>query len=184
MHVRDVCNAAGAVTLLRLPIAVAAPFLVDGPWLLPAYGFALLTDVIDGPIARRTGTASPAGAALDGWLDKVLHVNLAWSLAVADRIPDGWMLCWFSREIVQAALIPVLLHRFRTEQGVLPRTSLWGRATAFLLALSVTLALLGIQSAVPTIVTGVLGTIAGLHYGMRHLGGRPGRGGLRRPPSA
>lgn len=179
MHVRDVCNAAGFVTLLRLPVAVAAPFLADGPWLLPAYAFALLTDVVDGPIARRTGTASPAGAALDGWLDKILHVNLAWSLAVADRIPDVWMLAWFSREILQAALIPVLIHRFRVERGPRPRTSLWGRATAISLAAAVVFVLLGRNATILTTLTGVLGTIAGLDYAIRHLPTRREGEGVR-----
>lgn len=179
MHVRDVCNAAGFVTLLRLPVAVAAPFLADGPWLLPAYVFALFTDVIDGPIARRTGTATPAGAALDGWLDKILHVNLAWSLAVADRIPDAWMLAWFSREILQAAMIPLLIHRFRLERGPLPRTSLWGRATAVLLAVSVLLVLAGRDATLATAATGLLGTISGVDYGIRHLPHRRERGGVR-----
>lgn len=169
MRFGDLANAAGFVTLLRLPLAVAMPFLVDGPWVLPAYLFALATDVADGWIARRTGTASAAGAALDGWLDKVLHVNLAWSLAVRDVVPDHWMALWFSRELIQAPLVPVLVHRFRTERGPTPRTSVWGRATAILLAVSLVLAMLDLDATIPTWATGVTGTIAGLLYAARHL---------------
>src|SRR5262245_51591078 len=92
VHLRDIWNPAGALTLSRLAIAAGMPFLLPTPWALPAYLLAIATDVVDGMVARRMGTASASGAALDGWIDKILHVNLGWSLAVADRIPDWWML--------------------------------------------------------------------------------------------
>lgn len=168
MRLADLNNLAGFVTLLRLPLAVAAPFLPPA-WLFAAYLFGLLTDVLDGPIARRTGTTSAAGAALDGWLDKVLHVNVGWTLAVRDVVPDWFMLCWFSRELIQGPLVPVLIHRFRTQKGEAPRTSPWGRATAILLAVAFAMAMAGVDATVPTVLSGVTGTVAGLHYAVRHL---------------
>jgi phosphatidylglycerophosphate synthase len=170
MHLRQLRNAAGALTLSRLLIAAGMPFLLRAGLGLPFYLLALGTDVVDGMVARRTGTASAAGAALDGWVDKTLHVNLAWSLAVADTIPDVWMLAWFSREIVQLLMFPFLMHRFRLEQGPLPRTSILGRATAFLLAGSVVAVLLGRDASVLTALTGITGLAAGLHYAWIHLG--------------
>lgn len=174
MSLRHLWNLAGALTLLRLLIAAAMPFVVPTPYVLGVYGFALLTDVVDGWVARRTGTASAAGAAFDGWVDKTLHVNLAWSLAVADKMPDVWMLAWFSREIIQVVMHPVLMHRFRTGKGPAPRTSLLGRATAVLLAVCVVLVILGIDATIPTILTGIAGAAAGLHYGWIHLTFREG----------
>ncbi len=169
MSLRHLWNLAGALTLLRLLIAAAMPFVLRAGWGLPVYLFALLTDVADGWVARRTGTASAAGAAFDGWVDKTLHVNLAWSLAVADRMPDAWMLAWFSRELIQVVMHPVLMHRFRTGEGPPPRTSMLGRITAIALAIAVVLVMLGHDATIPTVVTGVAGTAAGLHYGWIHL---------------
>lgn len=169
MRLRDLYNLAGILTGLRLLIAAIVPFFVHGPWLFWLYVFALFTDVIDGVVARRMGHASRAGAAWDGWVDKTLHVNLAWSLCVADRIPDWWMLLWFSRELIQGPLVPVLVHRFRVADGPRPRTSLVGRATSILLAIAVLMALRGFDATTPTIGVGVLGTLAGLGYARRHL---------------
>lgn len=169
MSLRHLWNLAGALTFLRLLLAAAMPFCLDAGWALPVYLFALLTDVVDGWVARRTGTASAAGAAFDGWVDKTLHVNLAWSMAVADLMPDEWMLAWFARELLQVVMHPVLMHRFRTGRGPAPKTSLLGRVTAVTLAVSIVLVLLGFDATVPTVLTGLAGTAAGLHYAWIHL---------------
>jgi phosphatidylglycerophosphate synthase len=168
MKLRHLYNVAGALTFSRLLIAAAMPFVILGRFGLWIYLLALLTDVVDGAVARRTGTASPAGAAFDAWVDKTLHVNLAWTLAVADRIPDVWMLAWFSREILQVVMHPVLMHRFRTGTGPAPRTSLLGKITAVLLAACVVAALVGVDATVLTVSTGIAGTATGLHYAWIH----------------
>jgi hypothetical protein len=169
MSLRQLWNLAGALTFLRLLIAAAMPFALRAGWGIPVYAFALATDIVDGWVARRTGTASAAGAAFDGWVDKTLHVNLAWSLAVADRMPDAWMLLWFSRELIQVAMHPILMHRFRLGTGPPPRTSLLGRITAVLLSLCVVMVILGHDATVPSALTGIAGAAAGLHYGWIHL---------------
>ena len=53
---------------------------------------------------------APAG--LLAFLDKVFHVNAAWALVLADIIPAWWMLCWFSRELVQLPMVPWLWSPF------------------------------------------------------------------------
>jgi CDP-diacylglycerol--glycerol-3-phosphate 3-phosphatidyltransferase len=179
MRLQDLYNAAGALTASRLAFAALMPFVLPGRWGLLFYLLAIATDVVDGMVARRTGTASSAGAAFDGWVDKTLHVNLAWSLAVADRIPDWWMLAWFSREIVQVVMHPVLMRRFRLGEGRAPQTSLLGRVTAVTLFAAVVLTLLGYDAFVLTVVTGVFGFAAGVHYGWLHLVA----GATAQPPS-
>ena len=164
MRFGQLANAAGLLTLARLPIAVAVPFLLDTPYLLPAYVLAIVTDVADGVVARRTGTQSPAGAALDAWMDKILHVNLAWTLAVADRIPDVWMLAWFARELLQIAMFGQLLHRFRTGKAPPPATTLLGRLTAITLFAAVVCVLLGHDATLLTVAVGALGVSASAQY--------------------
>jgi CDP-diacylglycerol--glycerol-3-phosphate 3-phosphatidyltransferase len=149
------------------------PLWLGGPWLLPLYVLAVLTDVVDGAVARRTGTATRAGAAFDAWVDKILHVNLGWALAVADLIPDVWLLAWFARELIQAPLVFVLIHRFRTAKAPPPETSLLGRATAVSLFLAVVVTLAGADATLPTAATGVLGLSAGIQYALRYLPNRP-----------
>lgn len=167
MRFADLASLASALTILRLVLAGILP-LFSSDLLLAGYLIALATDVLDGPIARRTGRASPAGATLDAWADKALHVNLAWHLVLSGAMPAWWMLAWFSREIVQLPMIPVLIHRWRTLQGE-PETTWWGRATAIVLAVTVITVLIGYSSIWLTLLTGVLGLVTGAHYGSIHL---------------
>lgn len=168
MRFHDLATAASALTLARLVLGAAVPFVDHGGWLAAVYGVAILTDVADGPLARHTGTATPAGAALDAWADKVLHVNLAWTLVNAGQMPAVFMLAWFARELIQAPLIPLLVHRWRTGVGR-PATSGWGRATAISLFVAVACVLAQVDARLPTLVTGLLGTIAGVDYARVHL---------------
>jgi phosphatidylglycerophosphate synthase len=172
MRFSHLWNLAGLLTGLRLAIAVGVPWLEATPWLLPAYLAALLTDVLDGVVARRTGTASAAGAALDAWVDKILHVNLALTLAVAGRMAWAWLPVLFARECLQALMIPLLVHRFRTLRGPPPAASALGRAATIALAVTMGVLIAGIEAPALMVLTGVLSTASGLHYGWIH---RPDR---------
>ncbi len=164
MRLQDLATAAGGITLFRLVLAAGAPWWATGPLALLVYLIAIGSDVLDGEVARRTGTATRAGAAFDAWVDKALHVNLGWTLAVRDLVPDWFMLAWCARELLQGPFVPFLVHRFRTAKTPPPATSGWGRATAVALFASMVVVLLGYDGTVPTVLTGVLGTIAGVHY--------------------
>ncbi|MEN9787695.1 MAG: hypothetical protein RLZZ299_2959 [Pseudomonadota bacterium] len=172
MRFSHLWNLAGLLTGLRLAVAVGVPWLEPTPWLLPAYLAALGTDVLDGVVARRTGTASAAGAALDAWVDKILHVNLALTLGVAGKMAWAWMPALFARECLQALMIPLLIHRFRTLRGPPPATSHLGRAATIALALTMGLLVAGVSAPALMALTGVLSVASGLHYGWVH---RPDR---------
>lgn len=171
----DLANPAGALTVARLGIAVAFPLLVQSPRVaLWAYLIALLSDVLDGSIARRTGTDSHTGAVLDGWVDKILHINGAWALVLHGMMPGWWMWLWFSREIIQWLMFPVLLHdvckgRVRTYTASLP-----GKITAVLLAVSFVLILIGQPAAALPLawLVGGFGAIAAVGYLKRALDDR------------
>lgn len=158
-------------------MAATLPYALGSPWLLPLYLFAVWTDVADGYVARRWGHATRAGAAYDAWVDKALHVNLGWAIALADIVPDWFMLCWFSRELIQLPMHFFLMHRFRTEQAPAPRTSAWGRATAITLWAAFVVVLGGWPGSALalalTVATGVLGTIASVDYGLFFFGWKP-----------
>jgi len=181
MRLRDLWTPAGALTTVRLVFAGTLPYALGSSTILPLYLFAVWTDVADGAVARRFGHSTRAGAAYDAWVDKALHVNLGWAIALADTVPDWYMLCWFSRELIQLPMHFFLMHRFRTANAPPPRTSAWGRATALTLFLAFIVVLGGWPGSpvvlVLTLCTGVLGTIASVDYGRLFFG-------LRRPSAS
>ncbi len=101
-----------AVTTLSVLLACAAAVSVAvgrfalGGWL---YLFAGTCDFIDGRLARTTGKASPAGAALDSVLDRyaesVMFVGLAWFYR------DSWVLLAVLLALVGSSLVPYIRAR-------------------------------------------------------------------------
>lgn len=74
-----------AVTLIGFGICVAAACLVSFGWLLPGGVVFLLGgafDLMDGALARLTGTTSPFGALLDSVFDRLGEASLFVGLAV------------------------------------------------------------------------------------------------------
>lgn len=158
---------ASALSAFRLVLAGLLPLFPRELW-VAVYATALLTDVLDGPLARRTGVACSAGATLDAWADKALHVNTAWALVLSDVVPSWWMLCWFIREIIQLPMVFVFAHRWRTGVGV-PATRPLGQAVTISLAVTIVLALVGIPSLSATWLVGALGLAAGMDYARIHV---------------
>ncbi len=80
-----------ALSAARGVLALALPFVVDRAALLVVlYLLAGLTDVLDGPLARRLGTAGPRGARVDSVADVLLFVVATWLVARAlgsDAVP-------------------------------------------------------------------------------------------------
>ena len=175
LRIRDLANTAGLITGTRLLIALAFPFLTAHPRVaLAAYLFASLTDILDGAVARRTNTASHTGAFVDGWVDKILHINGAWSMTLHGYMPAWWMWLWFSREIILWGMVMVLVGDFKNGTVRAHTTSAWGRVTAVGLFGAFTATLLGLLNiALPlTVLTGIAGVLAGAGYLSRHLEGR------------
>jgi phosphatidylglycerophosphate synthase len=172
LKVADLANPAGAITGSRLLIAIGFPFLAYEPTLaLTAYLVAVLTDVLDGVTARHLGQSSHTGAVLDGWVDKILHINAAWSMTLHGYMPAWWMWMWFSREIFQWSMVMTIIGDFRVGHVRQQATSIAGRATAVALFASFVLTLMGqVHIAWPmTVLTGACGTWAGSGYLRRHL---------------
>lgn len=93
-----VFGAANILTGARLAIASLLAGMTLGPigtpsaWLLAALGLlALAGDGIDGPLARRQGTASPFGARFDMEVDAFLALALCGLLVATGRV-GAWIL--------------------------------------------------------------------------------------------
>ncbi len=94
-HSHDVYTVANIITVLRLvlvPFAFAV--LIEGVNDLVAfilYAFAASTDWLDGQIARRTGTVTAIGKAIDPLVDRLLLASGVIGLYVVDRLP-AWVM--------------------------------------------------------------------------------------------
>lgn len=166
---RDLVNLAGALTLARLPLAVAFLFVEPGfgIWL---YAAGLLTDVVDGEVARRLGQRSDAGSFADGLCDKIFHGTVALVLTLGwGLVPAWWLLAWFSREIVQVATLPWVLAQVRAAPDRRRHANELGKLTSVLLSMACGAVLLGwIPAAgVFTAATGVIGAFSGVAYTLR-----------------
>ena len=122
LHWKDICNVAGAITLSRLGIAVVFPFFASEASVaavLLLYG--AVSDILDGVVARRTGTVSHTGGFIDGWVDKIFNINVAWSLVIFDYLPWWMALLLFSREWFQIPLVPYYVTRYL--RGYIPKNN-------------------------------------------------------------
>lgn len=103
-----------AVTIIGFAVTVAAAYLVGSGWLL-AGGIVFLLggglDLMDGALARLTGTASPFGALMDSVFDRLGEASLFVGLAVYGVRAD------FSQDYLMF-FITVLLLALIFSQGV------------------------------------------------------------------
>jgi cardiolipin synthase len=93
-HSRDIYTVANIVTMLRLMLV---PFffavLIRGTHNLGAFilfAIAASTDWLDGQIARRTGTVTALGKAIDPLVDRLLIASGVFGLWLVYRLP-GWI---------------------------------------------------------------------------------------------
>ena len=169
---RDVLNPAGLLTVSRLLIAVLYPFFAaDARVALALLLFAALTDILDGVVARLTGTTSHTGAVLDGWIDKVMYVNVAWTLVLLHDVPSWWMLAWFSREILQGLSVPFLVPAYYRGLPRARAATFLGKLTTWLVGLSLVASLLDLWTVagVLTPLAGVTGFVSAARYLRREL---------------
>jgi len=107
----------GLLSLARVPLAVAFPFVVDRPAL--ALGVLLaagLSDVLDGWTARRYGQVTPTGAALDPITDKVFVLTVAVTLVVRAYLSPGDVVLLSTRELGELPLVVWLATSPRARQ--------------------------------------------------------------------
>lgn len=102
-HSRDIYTAANVITLLRLvlvPIAFAV--LISGRndnLAFVLFALAASTDWLDGQIARRTGTVTVIGKAIDPLVDRFLLAAGVVGLYLVDRLPAWVMVVLVLRDV-------------------------------------------------------------------------------------
>jgi len=160
-------NLSGALTFARLGLAILTPFFKYEPMAMVAIlTGALLSDLLDGPVARWRGTASPIGAVLDGWIDKIFLVNFAWSMLLGGYC-NGWhMLAWTVREIIMGITVPLLAWRYYMGDHGGGQPSNAGKASTIFIGVAMLGGLLGVPSVLHacSVIGGGLGVWAAFYY--------------------
>jgi phosphatidylglycerophosphate synthase len=107
---RDRWTAADALSALRIPLAVAFPF-VSNDWRLGLLGAAAASDLLDGQIARRVGSSS-LGAVIDPVADKLFMVSAFGVVAASGRLEWYEILGVLLRDLVATiAFVATLVSR-------------------------------------------------------------------------
>lgn len=100
-------------------------FLLGG-WI---FGFAALTDMLDGTVARHFGGETKFGAYLDPIADKFLLSGIYIGLAAGHAVPLWTVAVIFGRDL-WILVLSAIAFRFTTFRNFEP--SAWGKASTFL----------------------------------------------------
>jgi cardiolipin synthase len=101
----EVYSVANMITMLRLlmtPVFFTVLVIRDGRYSAIAFAifvFAAVTDFLDGLIARRTGTVTRLGKALDPLVDRLLIAFGVLGLYVLDRLPLWVVIVLVARDV-------------------------------------------------------------------------------------
>jgi len=167
LHWKDICNLAGGITISRLGIAIIFPFFAAVPtWAGILLAAGALSDILDGLAARKYNVVSHTGGFIDGWVDKIFNINVAWSLVLFDYIPWWMAVLLFSREWFQIPLVPYYVTRYL--RGYIPKNRpFWaGKVASVTLVVAFFSGILALPSLLlySSIITSVLGFWTALIY--------------------
>ena len=104
--------AAGETTLSRQTCVIAMAIFVG----------AMITDIIDGYLARKWGLVSVAGAFLDPLADKLMVVTTLVML-----VPLGWLPAWLVALMICRELTITALRTIAVSEGIVLKASLLGK---------------------------------------------------------
>ena len=98
----------------------------------------ILTDLLDGILARKLNQFSRLGVILDPVFDKIIISALAIYFAYKNMIPD-----WVAIVVVARDMAILIFGFFTVAKGYAPKPVLWGRLWAFLWGVAFILLLVG-----------------------------------------
>lgn len=170
---RDALLAPGLLSLSRVPLAVAFPFVLQRPALaLATLGAAGVSDVLDGWLARRLGQVTATGAALDGVTDKLFFGTVAVSLVVYGFLSPLEVVLLGTRELAELPLVTwvAVSAQARRRQTEDPTANLPGKLATTLQFAAATMAIFRLpQIRWLVLATALAGALAAWRYWMRAL---------------
>ena len=128
---------ANALTAARALLVIPVIGLIatgDASLALLIFVIAAATDALDGPLARRRGTATALGAAMDPLADKILVVGALAALAVRGIAPAWAVVVILARELVAIEVRARAAHAISASPDGKAKTVLQVAAVALLLA--------------------------------------------------
>jgi CDP-diacylglycerol--glycerol-3-phosphate 3-phosphatidyltransferase/cardiolipin synthase len=169
----DLSRLPNLISMLRLPLAAAFPFVARKPEAaLAVLSAAALTDVLDGWLARRRDETTAIGAVVDPIADKVFAVTVMGMLRKQRKMPRWGVVALVTREILEAPLVIWVLANppVRGTQRVEARANLPGKlATAVQFGAVVAAIALPRVARRLLVLAGITGVVAGLSYWQREL---------------
>lgn len=170
---RDFVRVPGLVSLCRAPLAAAFPFVFrDSAAAIALMATAGLSDLLDGWIARNFHQETPAGAALDGAMDKVFALTVLVTLVVGRLLSPVDALVLSLREVIEALiLVAVLVLRPRPPEAHRPSNALGKMTSVFQFAAVMLVILRRGPRLAGVYATGACGALAAFAYGWREFHG-------------
>ena len=151
------------ITLSRIPMAVALPFVQYSPavfWTL--YLLCGLSDVLDGAIARLTGTVSRLGERLDTIAD-IIFVAV-WMLLFIPAIDVGqWLWIWTG--VIALIKVVNVISGLAMKKGFVAKHTPANKATGLLLFLLPMVLLLEVIKVPYIVLVCLLATFAAIQEG-------------------
>lgn len=169
----DLALLPNVLSALRLPLAVAFPFVVANPH--AALGVLLasgLTDVLDGWLARRRGQVTAVGAVVDPIADKVFATTVVVTLLVRHQLPWWALPALLAREILEAPLVVWVLvsQSFRGARKAAARANVPGKLATTVQFVAVLAAIAAPEILdVALVASAIAGALAGVSYWHREL---------------
>lgn len=126
-------HAANLITGLRMLLSLALAFLTPlSPAFYACYALCGLSDLVDGPVARKTGTADARGAALDSAADAMLALVMLMRFLPLTPLPCRSVV-WISA--IAALRLAALAVGYAKYRALLPLHTLANKAVGFMLFL-------------------------------------------------
>lgn len=122
------------VSLSRIPLGLAACLFVSLKWVLPAAAaifLAVLTDYLDGIVARKTGSVSEWGRIFDPLADKVAIGAFIVTLAALGTVPLWFLILFLTRD----GLIALGGLYLTARLGSPPSSNIWGKYSSLIISL-------------------------------------------------
>ena len=144
-------NTITSIRLILVPFIISALAYGKNIWALVFLSAALVSDLVDGYIARRTGQITQLGQVLDPLADKSLFLALFGYFSWVGRIP---IIAFFLLLAPYFALIlgGGVMYRY---MGEVVKANIWGKASSALLSLGLIAVYFHLPFALFTIYAGI-----------------------------
>ena len=153
-------NLPNAITLSRLVLAVVICFLIDqgGPW-LPVAGLfiiAVISDAIDGYLARKWGQITQFGRIVDPLVDKLIIIG---TMLFLQNTPGSGITPWMTLLVLGREMLITSLRTYLEQRQQDFSAAFWGKIKMICQSVAVAVCLVALSptwSAWPMIQEGLL----------------------------